>query len=84
LKNKIEIIVRSSAIVPFGIIANTERKSGANTDSNEKLVEKLKYDVNQFLVKLWVHSKIEACGLSTFGPYFYCIRAYTIHLCGVK
>jgi hypothetical protein len=40
LKNKIEMIVRSSAIVPFGIISNTERKSGANADSNEKLVDR--------------------------------------------
>jgi hypothetical protein len=37
LKNKIKKIVTSSAIAPLGVIANTERKSGANVDSNEKL-----------------------------------------------
>jgi len=37
LKNKIKKIVTSSAIAPFGVIANTERKIGANVDSNEKL-----------------------------------------------
>jgi hypothetical protein len=37
LKNKIKKIVTSSAIAPFGVITNTERKIGANADSNEKL-----------------------------------------------